>query len=32
MIVTQQGMEVLGADLSPSVSVKDRSLYVLLSC
>jgi len=28
MIVTQQGMEVLGVDLSPSVSIKDRSLYV----
>jgi hypothetical protein len=24
-IVKQQGMEVLGVDLSPSVSVKDRS-------
>jgi hypothetical protein len=24
MIVKQQGMEVLGVDLSPSVSVKDR--------
>ena len=32
MIVQQQGMEVLGVNLSPSVSVKDRSLHVLLSC
>jgi hypothetical protein len=26
MIVKQQGMEVLGVDLSPSVSIKDRFL------
>jgi hypothetical protein len=26
MIVKQQGMEVLGGDLSPSVSIKDRDL------
>ena len=32
MIVKQQDMEVLGVDLSLSVSIKDRSLYVLLSC
>jgi hypothetical protein len=30
-IVKQQGMEVLGVDLSPSESFKDRSLYVLES-
>ena len=30
-IEKQQGKEVLGVDLSPSVSVKD-SLYVLMSC
>jgi len=32
MIVMQQGMEVLGVDLSPSVLIKDQPLYVLLSC
>jgi hypothetical protein len=26
MIVKQQGMEVLGVDLSPSMSIKDRFL------
>jgi hypothetical protein len=35
-IVKQQGMEVLGVDLSPSVSVKDqfavRSLIILNTC
>jgi hypothetical protein len=30
-IVKQQGMEVLGVDLSPSVSVKDRSAVLPLS-
>jgi hypothetical protein len=30
-IVKQQGMEVLGVDLSPSVSVKDRSAVLHLS-
>jgi len=32
MIEKQQGMEVLGAYLSPPVSIKDRSLTALLSC
>jgi hypothetical protein len=27
MIVKQQGMKVLGVDLSPSVSIKDRILW-----
>jgi hypothetical protein len=31
MIVKQQGMEVLGVDLSPSVSVKDRDLEPSMS-
>jgi hypothetical protein len=35
-IVKQQGMEVLGVDLSPSVSVKDRfavrPLVILNTC
>jgi hypothetical protein len=30
-IVKQQGMEVLGVELSPSVSVKDRSTVLPLS-
>ncbi len=30
-IVKQQGMEVLGVELSPSVSVKDRSAVLPLS-
>jgi hypothetical protein len=30
-IVKQQGMEVLGVDLSPSMSVKDRSAVLPLS-
>jgi hypothetical protein len=30
-IVKQQGMEVLGVDLSPSVSIKDRSTVLPLS-
>jgi hypothetical protein len=30
-IVKQQGMEVLGVELSPSVSVKDRSAILPLS-
>jgi hypothetical protein len=29
-IVKQQGMEVLGVDLSPSVSIKDRFLESFL--
>ena len=32
MIVKHQGMEVLGVNLSPSVSFKDDTLYALLSC
>jgi hypothetical protein len=31
MIVKQQGMEVLGVDLSPSVSIKDRDLEPSMS-
>jgi hypothetical protein len=31
LIVKLQGMEVLGVDLSPSVSVKDRSAVLPLS-
>jgi hypothetical protein len=31
-IVKQQGMEALGVDLSPSVSIKDRPLLGLESC
>ena len=30
MVVQQQGMEVLGVNLSPSVSFKDRALEVYL--
>jgi hypothetical protein len=30
-IVKQQGMEVLGVELSPTVSVKDRSVVLPLS-
>jgi hypothetical protein len=30
-IVKQQGMEVLGVDLSPSVSIKDRGIEPFLS-
>jgi hypothetical protein len=30
-IVKQQGMEVLGVELSPSVSIKDRSAVLPLS-
>jgi hypothetical protein len=30
-IVKQQGMEVLGVELSPSVSVKDQSVVLPLS-
>jgi hypothetical protein len=30
-IVKQQGMEVLGVDLSPSVSIKDRDLESSMS-
>jgi hypothetical protein len=35
MIVKQQGMEVLGVNLSPSVSIKDRFLepfHVHIEC
>ena len=32
MLEKQQGMEVLGAYLSPPVSIKNRSLTTLLSC
>jgi hypothetical protein len=31
-IVKQQGMEVLGVNLSPSESFKDQLMYVLESC
>jgi hypothetical protein len=31
-IVKQQDMEVLGVNLSPSVSVRTDSLYILESC
>jgi hypothetical protein len=31
-IEKRQGMEVLGAYLSPSMSVKDHSLHILMSC
>jgi hypothetical protein len=30
MIVKKQGMEVLGVDLSPSMSIKDRFLETFL--
>ena len=31
-VVQQQGMDVLGVNLSPSVSLRTDSLYVLMSC